>query len=335
MQVQLMVEDQAFHFVLPRAPGDTVTLTAFLRDLRRQFSKIRISVNATGADQLLAGTPYVDTPVYPDAIEVRPDWRPGLTAARLNAQITYLEEPHRHFFRKFGVTVPLTEPRPDLQLTEEEQRLRPVSQRYWVVVAGHKWDMTVKGWSAKRFQAVVDQTKLFGLTWVQAGSLGNAQQPHVQFPLTGVISALGKTTLRQLMQLIYHADGVLCGSTMAMMIAAAFWKPCVVVAGGRESAYWLAFSKDNPAWGELASQIKVSHRFLHTIGQLDCCATTGCHCKQVLPPHNETPFPDGFLCHKPRFDGEQPLPACMQLVTAEQVVDNVLSYYGDGTLPPI
>src|SRR6185437_7025840 len=69
--------------------------------------------------------------------------------------------------------------------------------------------------------------------------------------------------------LMYHAEGVLCGVTLAMHLAAAVpLKPgtckqraCVVVAGGREPPHWEAYPH---------------HQFLSTVGTLPCCANGGC-----------------------------------------------------------
>jgi len=46
---------------------------------------------------------------------------------------------------------------------------------------------------------------------------------------------------------------------------------------------------------------------------------------------------DNSLCHKlaTRPVGAQPLPECMNVITADHVVEAVMSYYEDGTLPPI
>jgi hypothetical protein len=45
-------------------------------------------------------------------------------------------------------------------------------------------------------------------------------------------------------------------------------RPCIVVAGGRESPNWEAYP---------------THQFLHTVGVLPCCATGGCWRSRTLP----------------------------------------------------
>ena len=327
-------------FTLPRAPGDTVAMTALIRDLKRARPDIELRVRATGDDQLLAYSPYLggnNTGDLRDFTEHRCDYRPGLDGCKLGMALTYLEEYHRDLFRKYDEKIPLTEPRPDLHLSDKEKTERPLAGRYWVVNAGHKSDMTVKGWSGKGYQQVVDWLNGKGLLAAQVGCTDISDRlKHFNHQLTGAVDLVGKTSLRQLMHLIYHADGVVCGPTMSMLIAAAFWRPCVCIAGGRENWTWLAFSRDNPAWGDLAEKIVVPHRLLHTIGQLDCCQSRGCYTAQVIQPHRDSQFPDNFLCKRPvTKPGETPLPECMARISAEGVCAAIDSYYTNGTLPPL
>ena len=107
---------------------------------------------------------------------------------------------------------------------------------FWVVVAGGKFDVTIKWWERSRFQSVVDHFR-DKIQFVQVGDFG-----HHHPRLRGVIDFRGQTDLRQLIRLIYHAHGVLCPVTAVMHLAAAVpykhipgaHRPCVVVAGGRE-----------------------------------------------------------------------------------------------------
>src|SRR5690606_7270800 len=78
-----------------------------------------------------------------------------------------------------------------------------------------------------------------------------------------------KTSLRDLIKLVHHADGVLCPVTLHMHLAAAVEvrpgmpknRACVVVAGGREPSHWEAYP---------------NHQFIHTNGALWCCDDGGC-----------------------------------------------------------
>jgi len=106
-----------------------------------------------------------------------------------------------------------------------------LNTRYWVIAAGCKTGVPVKGWGVKNFQEVVDALR-GRILFVQVGSKSEWHPP-----LNGVVDAVGKTSLRELIQLIHHAEGVLCPITSIMHLAAAVpvakggnfpVRPCVV-----------------------------------------------------------------------------------------------------------
>jgi hypothetical protein len=132
-----------------------------------------------------------------------------------------------------------------------------------------------------------------------------------------VIDLRGRTTLRDTVRLMYHAHGVVCPVTFMMHLAAAVPmkatglhnRPCVVVAGGREPSHWEAYPH---------------HQFIHTIGVLDCCATGGCWKSRTVPlgDGDEKDNPD-HLC----LDvAPGPLPRCMDMIPAEEVIRRVELY---------
>src|SRR4030095_6610141 len=114
---------------------------------------------------------------------------------------------------------------------------------YWLVVAGGKFDFTIKWWHFRRWQAVVDHFR-DKILFVQTG-----QKHHYHPALKSVLDLRGRSTLRELIRLVYHAQGVLCPVTLLMHLAAAVEckpggtaaRPCVVVAGGREPPTWEAY----------------------------------------------------------------------------------------------
>ena len=184
---------------------------------------------------------------------------------------------------------------------------------YWIIVAGGKLDYTIKWWHFRRWQTVIDRLR-HRMRFVQVGDA-----LHYHPPLRGVLDLRGKTSLRDLIRLVYHADGVLCPVTLLMHLAAAvetkagraLERPCVVVAGGREPPSWEAY----PA-----------HRFLHTIGQLPCCARGGCWRSRSVPlGDGEEKDQLQNLC----VDTVRNLPRCMDLITPEQVVQAFDSYFDD------
>jgi hypothetical protein len=84
-----------------------------------------------------------------------------------------------------------------------------------------------------------------------------------------------------------------------MHMAAAFDKPCVVIAGGREPPHW---------------EMYPGHQFLHTIGQIDCCRHHGCWKARVQPTGDGDEERDGNLCRYPTSVGGEPVARCMAMI---------------------
>jgi hypothetical protein len=187
---------------------------------------------------------------------------------------------------------------------------------FWLVSAGGKFDLTVKWWEQARWQAVVDHFR-DRILFVQ---VGNAKDYHPR--LNGVLDLRGWTSLRQLIRLVYRAQGILSPVTCLMHLAAAVpappgrptLRPCVVVAGGREPAHWEAYP---------------GHQFLHNVGALPCCAQGGCWKKRTVPlgdgSDNDEPQQ---LCTMPVGS----LPRCMDMITPGDVIRAVESYFEGGAL---
>jgi ADP-heptose:LPS heptosyltransferase len=134
-----------------------------------------------------------------------------------------------------------------------------------------------------------------------------------------VIDLVGKTDMRQLVRLMYHADGVVCGVTMLMHLAAAVptkpgrprSRPCVVIAGGREPAQWEAYPH---------------HSFLHRHSSLPCCDAGGCW-KSRIEPLGDGEKHDESLCEYPVVTPSgKKLPKCLDLITAQDVIRAIELY---------
>ncbi|MDZ4696982.1 MAG: glycosyltransferase family 9 protein [Deltaproteobacteria bacterium] len=238
----------------------------------------------------------------------------------------YIAAFHRDLSNKLGVDVPVLLPKGDLHLLDAERLTPLVAGRYWLIIAGGKSDITTKIWSAARFQQVVDLLRDHGIHCVQDGAVHPGHHHPV---LHGVTSLVGKTNLRDVLRLVYRAEGVICPVTFFMHVAAAFDKPCVVLAGGREPWWWEAYSAAGHV-GPRCVPTRVPHRYFHTIGSLECCKDTGCWKTHVAP--GGTGVSDR-TCVSPIDDGHgQAIPLCLGLITAEAVVDAVLGYYANGAI---
>jgi hypothetical protein len=216
--------------------------------------------------------------------------------------------------RRLGLRLEPTEFRGDIHLSEAElaapspiRELTGKDAPYWIVCAGGKYDLTTKWWAAERYQQVVDHFR-GRIQFVQVGYAG-----HYHPRLDGVMDLRGRTNLRQLIRLVHNTEGVLCGVTSLMHLAAAVprplhrtgLRPCVVIAGGREPPHWEAYP---------------GHQFIHTMGALECCATTGCWKSRT------TPLGDGSTDDEPEkrcVAVVGSLPRCMDLITAQDVIRRI------------
>lgn len=316
-----------------RAPGDILVMSALVRDIALTYpNECTVSVH-TSIKAIWDNNPYL---VESDTSDTRTDiehiklnYGDSLNLVN-NRNKHFLTAFHEDFEEKSGLHVPLRYPRPDYHLSDEEKHVPLVSGRYWVIISGGKTDFVTKHWNYKRYQQVANILKQGGIHCVQLGALGgNRELQHFHPRLENTLCLVGLTTVRDMARIIYHADGVICPVTAAMHLAAALQKPCVVVAGGREEWWWEAYAPGLGNFGtELFEDVKVPHRFLHTIGRLDCCQRRGCW-------RNKVESATEIACRYPLNVGGQILPKCMQMIEVNHVIEAIMSYYTDGSLPPI
>lgn len=300
-----------------QAPGDVVMLTAAVRDLHQCYPGRFLTDVRTDWPELWMNNPYL-TPLKAGDTDVRMlECRYPMIELANQRPVHFVHGFIDDLNKKLGLGIRPTRVAGDIHLSEEEKNgPSPVEEitrepiPYWIIVAGGKFDCTIKWWHFRRWQAVVDQLR-DRIQFVQVGA-GHHYHP----PLKGVVDLRRRTSLRHLVRLVYHAQGVLCPVTCLMHLAAAVEtkpgarspRPCVVVAGGREPATWEAYR---------------GHRFLHTIGMLPCCLTGGCWRSRSVP------LEDGDSKDEPRHlcvDTVNNLPRCMHMITPEQVVRAIESY---------
>lgn len=325
------------------ALGDTVLLSGLVRDIHRAYpDKYEIDVD-THFTNVWQNNPHItrfDRHPGPSPLRVEVGWG---DAIRWNGYARYRDRRemrhilawyHYDFEQKTGIHVPVTDPRPDLHLAANELEPR-VQGRYWVILSGGKLDMTVKHWHAHRAQEVVDKLAARGIHCVQVGAV---HASHIHPPLRGTTNLIGQTeNARDLWNIILHADGVICGVTAAMHIAAAYEKPCVVYAGGREEPWFEGYVNAFQAFGPEANPVRVEHKFLHTIGLLDCCDKQGCWKRRTVPLDPEDLTKKAYtLCRQPiRPETGHAVPGCLDLILSDHVVEAVMDYYDKNLLPPI
>jgi len=298
-------------------------LTAAVRDLHRSQRRRFVTAVQTSFDELWQHNPYV-VPLSevndPDCV--------------INCEYPLVHQSHRpfHFIHgfsqfiswKLGVPIHVSDFKGDIHLSDQEgEAPSPLAKHgwdgpFWIVMAGGKYDLTAKWWNPFYYQDVIDHFQ-GRIQFVQCGD-----RDHWHPPLRGTISMIGQTNLREFINLMYHADGVLCPVTFAMHLAAAvplrpgqISRACVVIAGGREPTHW---------------EMYPGHQFLHTQGALACCASGGCWKSRCQPMHDGNEM-DQDLCTDPVAVGSDLLiPKCMNIITPQRVISAVELYYEGGAL---
>lgn len=301
------------------SPGDIVMLTAAVRDLHKTYPGRFLTAVETSVPEIWEHNPYLSPldPADPDVKSLDCHYplidRCNFTPYHcLHGFIEFLND-------ELGLQIKPTEFRGDLHLSPLEKswasqvhELSGEPTPFWLVSAGGKYDVTIKWWQASRYQRVIDHFR-DRILFVQVGSQG-----HEHPPLNGVVDLRGKTSFRELIRLVYHAQGVLCPITCLMHLAAAVesrdggLRPAVVVAGGREPAHWEQYP---------------GHRFLDTVGRLPCCQRSGCWRDRVVA------LGDGDPRDKPEHlcvDVRNGLPHCLDLISVEEVILAIEGYYQGG-----
>ncbi len=302
------------------SPGDILMLTAAVHDLHLTYPGRFLTDVRTSCAALWENNPHLTSLDDADPRVRRLMCHYPLIHRSNQAPYHFIHGFIEYLNDVLGLRIRPTRFAADIHLSEAEragvsrvEELTGDGRPYWIIAAGGKYDFTIKWWHRRRWQAVVDRLK-DRVVWVQVGEKG-----HYHPPLRGVLDLRGRTPLRELVRLVYRADGVLCPVTMLMHLAAAVPLPpgrkrlrgCVVVAGGREPAHWEQYP---------------GHQFLHTIGQLDCCAGGGCWRARTVPLGDGSRLDaSDSLCLAVTEGG---LPACMDRITVDQVVEAVEGYLG-------
>ncbi len=296
-----------------RAPGDTICATAVVRDLALTYPD-RFEIHIAGAcGAIWENNPYIahfwgaEFPAGMPRVELTLE---NSQAEATRIKLHYLTSFHRRLSAQLGLKLDLLKPFGDLHLSEAEKSHVPVDDPYWVVAAGGKMSNRAKLWPTRYWQVLVDQMATQGFQVVQIG----AQLPgHTHPHLSGVVDLVGKTTLREALAVIANAAGVICPVTFAMHAAAAFQKPCIVIAGGREPWWWEAYTNSPGGhFGVECEPVRVPHHFLHTIGQMNCCEKDGCWKTNVLPDNDH----DSRNCTNiSRKCPTERVPQCMALLS--------------------
>lgn len=291
------------------SPGDVLVMSAAIHSLHKTHPGKFLTAVSTSADAIF---------------EHNPDITDVATARRLGGEQIEVHYPaiHQsgergiHFMQAYceflsdvlKVPVPLMTNRPHVHLSAQErswmnqvEEVTGKRQRFWLVSAGRKSDYTTKFWSTENYQSVVNALR-GKILFVQVGA---AEHHHP--PLRNVLNLVGKTDMRQLIRLAWHAEGILSGVTLLQHLAAALQKPSVVIMGGREPVTWNSYPKQH---------------LLHTVGAFSCCRNSGCW-KSRVTKLDDGDEKDNSLCENPVI-GDEVIPKCMSAIKPSEVAEKIL-----------
>ncbi|MCE5185399.1 MAG: hypothetical protein LLF76_04670 [Planctomycetaceae bacterium] len=324
----MQTRKQKIIFVCDQAPGDLVVLSAAIRDLHKCYPDRFLVDVRTRHDELFLNNPHISRLMEDDPdvsiieIENLGLKRPAFPEGH------YIQSCIQEINHKMGLDVNMSELKGDIYLSKREraacfsppralqnpkEHVNEIltyigNEPIWIIAPGWKRDITAKAWETSKWQSVVDYYYP-RIKFIQIGS--NDEIVCINPKLRNVLNLSGKTNMRQLCRLILLSKGVVCHVSLPMHLAAAFNKPCVVVAGGREHVRWAAYPE---------------HRFIHAIGKLPCCLNGGCWKHRVVKL-NDGNCRDNSLCCNPVFKhGCIPQPSCMDSIKPEQVIAGMASY---------
>ena len=314
-------------FKLNLAPGDTLVATSAIRDLHLAYpDKFKTTFVGT-AGYLFDNNPYISQMSlreerYAEDIQLR---YPLINSSNKNSY-HFIHGFRKHLEKELNLIIPPTEMRGDVHISDKEKYNPLIEGDYWVIFAGGKYDFTAKWWNPHYYQSVIDHFK-GTIKFVQAGL-----EKHFHPKLNGVVDMIGKCEDRKIINLIYHSVGVVTPVSFGMHLASAVPsskmvnRACVVIAGGREPVQWEMYP-----W----------HKFLHSVGTMDCCAKGGCwksRCQQVGDgdkkdnPERMCEYPVELSNNISCEYNPLSIPKCMYDIKPQDVIHAIESWYNGGVL---
>ena len=275
--------------------GDCAKMTIAIRDLHLSHPGEYLTDVRTRWPDLFLNNPYIAEIADGDGKKIAI----GYPLIQNSCGMSFSDGFRLDLANQLKIDIPFTTANADLHLSLEEKKRNIVNEKfgypgkYWIVNAGYKQDAILKYYPF--YQETIEILKN-DIQFVQIGS--NAD---VHPELTDVFSLVGETNLRELIQVIYRAEGTLGPLSAQFIIASAFNKPSVIIAGGKE----------NPRWQLLDYQ-----RYLSVCGCLPCCPGSGCWTAK-------------YSDCKSRVGN---VPRCFALISPEEVARNVMLYYKGGVL---
>jgi ADP-heptose:LPS heptosyltransferase len=305
-----------------QATGDALMMITAVSHIKRHFGTTYRFAIETNFPELLQNNPWLeDRDELHNPIEIEAgqcwseinhnsdhliqEWIRGIINAMSEKLGFRIQEPR---MKDFKTAIYLS----------EAEKAKPITdivgdvKKFWLLDIGYKPDYPAKQYDQAVGQAVVDALQ-GKVTFVQIGRELKSGCADDHPPLKGVVNAIGKTeNRRDLLRLFWHCEGVVTPISLPMHLAAMPTKtgrlrPCVVIAGARESTAMISY----PA-----------HTVLSTIGRLDCCARGACLKVRIESNPDEIKGPSEERCLRP----DRGIASCIRLITPAQIIAAVESY---------
>jgi len=317
-----VIEKKKVFITNMQAPGDVLQLSAAIRDLVNQHGdKFAVNVSTTAMD-IWENNPYLDKNVTEANCEqiIRSEY--NLIHRSNTHPWHFIHGFRKDLEEKLDIKIEQGEFKADVHLSDAEKgwmsqihEITGSDLKYWIIVSGTKSDFTAKAWEVTRYQKLVDHFK-DQILFVQVGESG-----HGHPGLRNVIDLRGKTDTRQLIRLIHHSCGIVCGVTFLMHLAPAIetrsdrtfqTRPAVIIAGGREPAQWEAYP---------------FHQYMNRCSTLKCCDLGGCWKSRVQDLKDGDKEKNESVCLRPvTTKSGQVIPKCLDLISAADVIRAVEIY---------
>ena len=275
--------------------GDTLMMTIAVRDLHLAYPNEYQTDTRTRWPDIWLNNPYI-TKIADGQGEILDI---GYPLIQNSGSLSFSDAFRLDLASQLNIEIPWTSMNPDLHLTNEEKLENIVEKefnypgKYWVINAGYKGDAILKYYPFWREVANLLKNKI-QLVQIGAGTAENDE-------LENVYSLVGKTNVRDMFKIIYRSEGTIGPLSMQFIVGAAFGKPSVVVAGGKEPPRWQMYN---------------NHRYLTVCGCLHCAPNNGCWTAKYQDCKN-------------RVGG---IPRCYAMIRPEDVARAVMLYYEGGLL---
>lgn len=289
-----------------RMPGDILTMTPLVRDLKNTYGEqVKIRVDTPQGEEIWQNSPYLTSGgiFVPDmTYDIDNKFAMENDARGLNMAEGF----RQNFINKSGLHLNASDMWPDIWLTQDEidsfeKRFPGLGKyTYWAICSGNKRSCRIKTWHKDRWRELIRAKKLYQFIHIGQSRHGHEPLFDNQFNYQNYIDRT--PTLRDLFILMYFSRGSIGYNSLHMHISAAFRKPCIVLAGARESVTVYKYP---------------NHTALSGMGYVRCGMYKGCYLSSKKGEHGII-----GLCKISTVDTdvEDILPGCMD-IKADHVID--------------